>query len=136
MQHSSNTGAKDQDLERVAEEIFLGPNEIGQGSHCDAQETAGSGTAQFSFKGLLSAVQFKYLSRKRGLDRAFVVRVTKEGTIDAEPDVSPEMAELVRGFTPSVFRDEVPAGFPPDRGIDHLVTFSQVLSHCLGRYID
>ncbi len=29
--------------------------------------------------------------------------------------------ELVREFTPSVFRDELPPGLPPDRGIDPVI---------------
>jgi hypothetical protein len=31
------------------------------------------------------------------------------------------MAELVREFTPDVFKDEVPAELSPDRGIDHMI---------------
>jgi hypothetical protein len=79
--------------------------------------------------GLITAVQFRRLLRSKHLDRVFAVKVTEEGRLDtALPDMSPDMAELVREFTPDGFRDKVPAGLPPDRGLDHMIKLPNHLS--------
>jgi hypothetical protein len=91
------------------------PNPVQHGVTDDNHE-------EFKPVGLIADVQFRRLSRKMQLDRVFVVKVTAEGGLDTNlPDVSLDMAELVCEFTPDVFRDEVPAGLPPDRGIDHMI---------------
>ena len=59
------------------------------------------------------------------------MQISREGNIVAGgPDLAPdsltnEMHALVHEFTPSVFRNELPPGLPPERQIDHLIRLKE-----------
>ncbi len=65
--------------------------------------------------------------RKNQVSHVFAVQLSKEegseGPVsgDEVPSIQSEMQALVREFTPSVFRDSLPPGLPPDRGIPPVI---------------
>ena len=99
-----------------------------------ATEIAGAADdrgAEFGAAQLISAVQCKRMIKKKQVDKVLAVQISREGNIVAGgPDLASdslkaEMDALVHAFTPSVFRNELPPGLPPERQIDHLIRLKE-----------
>ena len=60
------------------------------------------------------------VARAMKLYKAIIVLLTKEATPESELSVPPEFLELIQEFS-DVFPDEIPAGLPPIRGIEHQI---------------